>query len=101
MEDARSDAGRERISRFADILGKTDDELRRYSRCIVQPTEDGRTWETVTATCCLGGCDMDVFTFRTQRDALLFSALLEAEGYRPRHNTACPECYAEYVKDCI
>ena len=43
-------------------------------------------WETVTEHCCLGGCDMGVYTFPTERDALLFAALLQAAGYHPPHN---------------
>lgn len=55
----------------------------------------------MTERCCLGGCDMGVYTFSAEREALLFSALLEAIGYRPDHNTACSSCYAEYRKDRI
>ena len=44
---------------------------------------------------------MGVYTFPTERDALLFAALLQAIGYHPPHNIACPACYAEYHKDCI
>ena len=44
---------------------------------------------------------MDVYTFPTERDALLFAALLQAAGYHPPHNIACSSCYAEYQKDFI
>ena len=101
LASLKSESERRDIRLLAELLSKTDAELQKHIRCIVQPAENGQTWETVTATCCLGGCDMDVFTFRTKRDALIFSALLEAAGYRPGHNIACPECYAEYMKDCV
>lgn len=87
--------------KLAGILKQPDDQIRRSARYAVQPTEDGLAWETVTEMCCLGGCDMGVYTFPTERDALLFSALLGAFGYCPPHNTACSDCYAEYMKDCI
>lgn len=86
---------------FEQVLRKTDALLRREARFCVQRSETGTMWETVTTHCCLGGCDLDVYTFPTERDALLFAALLQAAGYRPPHNIACPACYAEYHKDCI
>lgn len=86
---------------LAHVLKKTNEELRASMRCAVQPAEDLRKWETVTEQCCLCGCDMGVYPFSTEREALVFSALLEAIGYRPGHNTACSSCYAEYIKDCI
>ena len=84
---------------FAPVLMKTDAQLRREARFCVQRSEDGMSWETVTEHRCLGGCDMGVYTFSTERDALLFAALLQAAGYRPPHNIACSACYAEYQKD--
>lgn len=86
---------------LARVLKKTGEELRAYRYCAVQPAEDTCEWEAVTERCCLGGCDMGVYTFSAEREALLFSALLEAIGYRPDHNTACSSCYAEYRKDRI
>lgn len=86
---------------LARVLKKTDEELRASVYCAVQPAENTCEWETVTERCCLGGCDMGVYTFPTEREALVFAALLEAIGYRPDHNTACSSCYAEYRKDCI
>lgn len=86
---------------FSAVLEKTDAQLRQEARFHVQRSEDGMSWETVTEHCCLGGCDLGVYTFPTERDALLFAALLQAAGYRPPHNIACPACYAEYQKDCI
>lgn len=86
---------------LARVLKKTDEELLAYRYCAVQPAEDTCEWEAVTERCCLGGCDMGVYTFSAEREALLFSALLEAIGYRPDHNTACSSCYAEYRKDRI
>ena len=88
-------------SLFGAVLEKTDAQLRQEARFHVQRSEDGMSWETVTEHCCLGGCDLGVYTFPTERDALLFAALLQAAGYRPPHNIACPACYAEYQKDCI
>ncbi|MDO5595040.1 MAG: hypothetical protein Q4G01_09575, partial [Eubacteriales bacterium] len=67
----------------------------------IRKSETGDGWETVTGFCCLGGCDMDVYHFRTERDALLFAVLLAAVGYKPPHNIACPACYEEYMKDSL
>lgn len=81
------------------ILNETDEQLRSSLRFHVRETASGTGWEVVTDHCCLGGCDMNVRTFQTERDALLFARLLRAVGYRPPHNIACPACYAEQMKD--
>lgn len=86
---------------LAAVLKKTDEELRTYTHCVIRPTEDACEWEAVTEQCCLGGCDMGVYSFSTEREALVFSALLEVLGYRPNHRTACPTCYAEFRKERI
>lgn len=55
----------------------------------------------VTGFCCLGGCEMDVYPFQSERDALLFSVLLKEIGYQPPHNIACEKCYQEYMSEQI
>ena len=89
---------RDKISK---ILQMTDVQLREISRFRVQEDESGGSWETVTGFCCLGGCDMDVYSFQSERDALLFSVLLKVVGYKPPHNIACPVCYEEHMKDSL
>lgn len=86
---------------FAHILSQTDKELTSSSHYSVCEVEDGSGWKVVTASCCLGGCDMDCYTFPVKRDALVFAVLLDAVGYEPPRNTACSTCYNEYMKDCI
>ena len=86
---------------FAKLLTLSDDALESRAQYTVRKTEGNAQWEVVTAHCCLGGCDLGVYTFPTERDALLFAALLQAAGYCPSHNIACPACYVEYQKDCI
>ena len=84
---------------IAGILNKPEEQLRGSARFPVWKAESGTDWEVVTGHCCLGGCDMDVCSFQSERDALLFSCLLDAVGYHAPHNIACPACYAEYMKD--
>lgn len=86
---------------FAEVLSRNDEQLRQSPAHIVRETADKTAWEVVTAHCCLGGCDLDVYTFPTERDAQLYSALLKAVGHHVPNNRACPTCYAEYMKDCI
>lgn len=83
---------------FADIFAKTNQELELTGELRVQRTDDGLDWEVVTEQCCLGSCDMGIYRFREERDALLFAALLESVGYKVPHDMACPECYEAYVK---
>lgn len=80
------------------VLCMSDDKLREASRFHVQRNETG-SWETVTGFCCLGGCDMDAYSFQSERDALLFSVLLKVVGYQPPHNSACPACYETYMSE--
>ena len=75
-----------------------DEQLKSELRFHVQEAEAGTGWDVVTDHCCLGGCDMNVRAFRTERDALLFARLLKAVDYRPSHNIACPACYEEHMK---
>lgn len=77
----------------------SNEELRKASRLSVRRSESVPGWEAVTSFCCLGGCDMDVYPFPSERDALLFAALLKAVGYQPLHNVACAECYQEYMSE--
>ena len=86
---------------FASILAKSEEQLQSGLHFEVQKSEDGEHWEVVTGYCCLGGCDMGVYLFAAKRDALLYAAILDAVGYQPSHNTACPACYVDYMKDCL
>lgn len=86
---------------IAGTLNESEEQLRKTARFQVRKTESGTEWEVVTGYCCLGGCDMDVRTFPSERDALLFAHLLIDVGYQSPHNVACSACYAEYMKDCI
>ncbi len=81
------------------ILLMPDEELGESTPFSVRQSESGPGWETVTGFCCLGGCDMDVYRFQSERDALLFAVLLKAVGYQPPHNIACAECYQEYMSE--
>lgn len=86
---------------IAGILRESNEQLRSAARFQVWKAETVSGWEVVTDHCCLGGCDLNVCSFLSERDALLFARLLDAVGYRPPHNIACPACYEEYMKDCI
>ena len=84
---------------FAKVLQMSDEDLRALRAFPVSPTKDEAGWEVVTEVCSLGGCDMSVYSFKDERSARLFVALLERTGCRLRYDTACPSCYAEYQKD--
>lgn len=86
---------------ISDALLMTEEQLKGVSGFSVRKSETGDGWETVTGFCCLGGCDMDVYPFQSERDALLFSVLLKAVGYQPPHNIACEKCYQEYMSEQI
>lgn len=85
---------------FAQVLQMPDGDLRALRAFSCAPAdEEATSWEVVTEVCSLGGCDMSVYSFKDERSARLFVALLERTGCRLRYDTACPSCYAEYQKD--
>lgn len=86
---------------IAAILNEPINQLRSAVRFHGREAEPGPGWEVVTAHCCLGGCDLNVYDFPSERDALLFARLLDAVGCRSPHNIACPACYEEHMKDFI
>ena len=85
---------------FAQVLQMPDGDLRALRAFSCAPAdEEATSWEVVTEVCSLGGCDMSIYSFKDERSARLFVALLERTGCRLRYDTACPSCYAEYQKD--
>lgn len=76
-----------------------DEQLRENTQSPVQHSRTGKGWETVTGFCCLGGCDIDVYSFQSEREALLFSAILKTIGYQAPHNVSCPACYENYMAE--
>ena len=44
---------------------------------------------------------MSVYSFKDERSARLFVALLERTGCRLRYKATCPSCYTEYQKDIL
>ena len=79
----------------------TDEQLKNIPYLQVRENKSGPGWEAVTGFCCLGGCDMDVYSCPSERDAMLFLALLGAVDYQPPLNIACEECYQEYISEQI
>jgi len=57
---------------------------------------DGKGWFMAVEHCVFCGCALEIAPFQTERDALLYAALLQTVGYRPRHNLSCSSCYHEY-----
>lgn len=60
----------------------------------------GKAWVT-TAFCQLGGCEYRGREFDAYREALAFAIVREAMGEKVETGGACPECYAEYMADCV
>ena len=64
----------------------------------VVPLDGGAGWAVVREHCVFCGCALETAPFRTERDALLYAALLQTAGYRPKNNLSCEQCYNEYVE---
>ena len=51
--------------------------------------------------CSMGGCEFNDYEFAARRDAFEFGYILTQLGAKPEMGSACPDCYAEYIKECI
>lgn len=84
-------------TRFPALLNMTECQLHELARHYdIWQADDAAGWFVAANNCVFCGCGLEIETFRTRRDALLYGALLHTVGYRPRHNLSCPSCYAEY-----
>ena len=85
--------------RFAALFHMPDDGLRENA-CGYEIRREsvGTSCEVVLEHCVFCGCAAKTEAFQSERDALLYVALLQTAGYHPRRNLSCPLCYAEYEK---
>ena len=65
---------------FADVLTRPDGLLKRTAAFTVQKVLDDTEWGVVTERCPVTGEDSNIYVFSTEREALVFAALLEAVG---------------------
>lgn len=83
--------------KFSALLNMTEEQLQDDAcRYDVWEADHEPGWFVATDHCVFCGCGLEVTDFRTRRDALLYAALLQTVGYRPKHNLSCPACYAKY-----
>ena len=83
----------------SELFHMTQDQLR-TSACRYEVREaDGKAgWQVVVNHCVFCGCDLETVAFSTERDALLYAALLHTAEYQPKRTLSCPSCYEEYEK---
>ncbi len=75
------------------------EELRQTAcRYQVMPLDGGAGWAVVMEHCVFCGCELETAPFRTERDALLYAALLQTAECRPKNNLSCTRCYSEYLE---
>lgn len=85
--------------RFAALLHMPEEDLRKAAcRYEVYPSDDGGGWTVVVEHCVFCGCAVKTEAFQSERDALLYTALLQTAGFCPRNNLSCSQCYSEYLK---
>lgn len=107
VEDAARKSAR--IERLVEVLetaleALSEDTLKRMVRSfpVYEHWDEagGKAWVT-TAFCQLGGCEYRGREFDTYREALAFAIVRETMGEEVQTSGACPECYAEYMADCV
>lgn len=85
--------------RFAALFHMPEEDLRKAAcRYEVYPADDGGGWTVVVEHCVFCGCAVKTEAFQSERDALLYTALLQTAGFRPTNNLSCSQCYSEYLK---
>lgn len=85
--------------RFAALFQMPDGGLREIAcRYEIRQEPGGTSCEVVLEHCVFCGCAVKTKAFQSERDALLYTALLQTTGYQPRRNLSCPPCYEEYEK---
>ena len=85
--------------RFAALFHMPDDGLRENA-CGYEIRREsvGTSCEVVLEHCVFCGCAVKTEAFQSERDALLYTALLQTAGFRRRNNLSCSQCYSEYLK---
>ena len=83
--------------RFAALFHMPEEVLCRLP-CRYEIGRSGGNWAVVLERCVFCGCAVKTEAFQSERDALLYVALLQTAGYHPRRNLSCPPCYEEYEK---
>ena len=58
-------------------------------------------WCVSMNICSLGGCEFNDYVFATKQDAFEFGYILTQLGDKPAFGSPCPDCYAEYRRECI
>ena len=66
--------------------------------CRYEIGRSGGNWAVVLERCVFCGCAVKTEAFQSERDALLYTALLQTAGFRLRNNLSCSQCYSEYLK---
>lgn len=85
--------------RFAALFHMPEEDLRKAAcRYEVYPSDDGGGWTVVVEHCVFCGCAVKTESFQSERDALLYTTLLQTAGFRPKNNLSCSQCYSEYLK---
>ena len=84
---------------FVPLFHMPVEKLRQTAcRYQVVPLDGGAGWAVVMEHCVFCGCELETAPFRTERDALLYAALLQTAGHRPKNNLSCTRCYSEYLE---
>lgn len=91
--------GNEVCANAAPLFHLPVEELRQTAcRYQVMPLDGGAGWAVVMEHCVFCGCELETAPFRTERDALLYAALLQTAGHRLKNNLSCTRCYSEYLE---
>ena len=74
-----------------------------FKACCFPVNENPETgkWCVSMNICSMGGCEFNDYEFAARRDAFEFGYILTQLGAKPEMGSACPDCYVEYIKECI
>lgn len=103
METSNIEKVKEALLKAVKINFESTDMKARAEACcfpVFQDIETGK-WHVYMNICSLGGCEYNDYEFDSEWGAYLFGTVLTQLGVEVDINSPCPDCYAEYMQNCI
>lgn len=79
-----------------DTLKKNND-----SYTVHQTNVNSTKFSLFTNICSFGGCDFNEIVFSSEKEALQAACIYKKLIGNPDCSCACPDCYQEYIQNCI
>lgn len=88
-------------SEIFSIIEMKIDDLRVHNNNFTPFEDEDGSWKYEYNMCSIGGCSFNYAIFETESEALRSSIINTIRGMEINISSACPECYSEYMKECM